>query len=51
MTEYANYNLSVFVCRIHSTVISIVAKCSRSSKEKDIINKNIEKDTALRYAF
>ena len=44
--ESADHNMSVFVWRIHSIVICIVAKCRSFYKKNEIINKNVEKHGA-----
>ena len=42
MSESADHNIIVFVWRIDSIAMCIVAKYSTFNKKKDIVNKNVE---------
>lgn len=43
MPESVDHDISVFAGGIHGLVICIFANCSSFNKEKEIINKNVEK--------
>ena len=46
MPKSANHNIRVFVRRIHTIAICIVAECSSFNKSKEVADETVEKLTA-----